>query len=589
MTALYLVGDVFAKIAELRRRRVRVALALCSPPFLALRSYLPAGHPLKTQEIGSEATPAAFIDMMLALVAEVAHVLEPWGSIAWELGDTYAGSGGAGGDYDPDGLRAGQPRFRQRTDGGRYVDGYSGGVHGRDVSGSNGAFDMRPVKGSAGWPLDKSLAGIPEAFMLSLAYGYNVLDRRGPDSPAGRWRVRNFKPWIRSNPPVGSLGDKERPATSYITVATRDAARYFDLDAVRTPTSPTTNRRTATGVDARPNTHKSGQDDRTGGNRSTLAISDNGPAGAPPRDWWHHVDAVLDACLDDMAGKVDNYERRTNGTKVDGRDGEPRFDTRPAPGATGARGVHLRRALERAGILRTVDALDVSPKGYKGAHYAVWPPELVKQLVLEMCPRRVCSTCGQPSRRIVDIDYIDTPDRELRTDDARRYGSIDGKRHNDHRSTAHTTTGWSDCGHGTWTPGRVLDPFVGSGTTLQVCSGLGRDSIGIDLDYTNVGLAMERVGMWLSVEWPEPDLEMLRTRALGPGSPHPASYDRWARFTGEVWHVWGSDTEPRARSVRMAGGAGPVPVAVPKVVKRRAVSAVAGQVDLFAATEEVQA
>jgi hypothetical protein len=32
---------------------------------------------------------------------------------------------------------------------------------------------------------------------------------------------------------VGALGDKYRPATSYVTVATKSAARYFDLDAVR--------------------------------------------------------------------------------------------------------------------------------------------------------------------------------------------------------------------------------------------------------------------------------------------------------------------------------------------------------------------
>ena len=40
--------------------------------------------------------------------------------------------------------------------------------------------------------------------------------------------------WCRPNPPVGALGDKFRPATSYITVACKSAKRYFDLDAVRT-------------------------------------------------------------------------------------------------------------------------------------------------------------------------------------------------------------------------------------------------------------------------------------------------------------------------------------------------------------------
>jgi hypothetical protein len=579
VTALYIVGDVFAKVAELRRRRIRVALVLCSPPFLALRSYLPDGHPLKGSEIGSEATTAAFIDVMLALVAELAHVLEPWGSIAFELGDTYAGSGGAGGDYDPDGLRAGQNAFdgsaaRTRADGNGKV--FRGGRRGEDKQGN-------------GWPLDKSLAGIPEAFMLSLAYGYNVLDRRGPDSPAGRWRVRNFKPWIRSNPPVGALGDKERPATSYITVATRDAQRYFDLDAVRTASANDRYQPT--------NGAKNAADDRGDGKgREGAHFNERttNAAGAPPRDWWHHVDGVLDACLDDMASKTVSHGPRGDG-------GAKRLHTNQGgeigpyePVTAGARGVHLRRALERAGILSTVDALDVSPKGYKGAHYAVWPPELVRLLIEEMCPRRVCATCGQPSRRIVgEATYV--PSSNGTTSASRPAGAADewdsgvaqGKgAHSNKRDggmvRSAPTLGWSDCGcpgEDRWRPGLVLDPFVGSGTTLQVCSGLGRDSIGIDLDYTNVGLAMERVGMWLDVEWPEPDLELLRTRALGPGSPHPADYQRWARLTGDVWHVWGSDDEPEARSVHLAGDEAPLPSAKPP--KRRAVPVSAGQSALF--------
>jgi DNA modification methylase len=47
----------------------------------------------------------------------------------------------------------------------------------------------------------------------------------------------------------------------------------------------------------------------------------------------------------------------------------------------------------------------------------------------------------------------------------------------------------------------VLDPFAGSGTTLAVATGHGRDAIGIDLDERNAELALERVGpMFLTVE-----------------------------------------------------------------------------------------
>jgi DNA modification methylase len=63
-----------------------------------------------------------------------------------------------------------------------------------------------------------------------------------------------------------------------------------------------------------------------------------------------------------------------------------------------------------------------------------------------------------------------------------------------------STLGWTDCGHDDYRRGVTLDPFAGSGTTLKVAEGLGRDSIGIDLDGRNAELAAERVGMFLTVE-----------------------------------------------------------------------------------------
>lgn len=45
----------------------------------------------------------------------------------------------------------------------------------------------------------------------------------------------------------------------------------------------------------------------------------------------------------------------------------------------------------------------------------------------------------------------------------------------------------------------MLDPFAGSGTTLAVASGMGRYSIGIDIDERDADLARERVGMFLEI------------------------------------------------------------------------------------------
>ena len=112
MSVRYLIGDVFERMAELKDGSVD--LVLTSPPFLALRSYLSADHPDKDKEIGTEATPAEFIDVMLRLTAEWRRLLAPYGTICVELGDTHSGSGGSGGDYAEDGLREGQPTFKAR-------------------------------------------------------------------------------------------------------------------------------------------------------------------------------------------------------------------------------------------------------------------------------------------------------------------------------------------------------------------------------------------------------------------------------------------------------------------------------------------
>lgn len=402
MSARFIVADVFDGLAQLEDGSVD--LVVTSPPFLALRSYLPADHPAKGKEIGGEATPAEFIDTLLRITGELRRVLAPHGSICVELGDTYAGSGGAGGDYDRNGMRDGQPRWVGSAAWARTDDG----------------AQRHPSGHGPGWPEAKSKTLVPELFRVSLAYGVNPLT--GAESPAGRWRVRNVVTWARPNPPVGALGDKWRPATSDVVVACLSKDRYWDDLATR---RPNTHRRNASGVSERENTTPSGQRD---GNWNTLAITDDkNPAGAPLLDYW-----------------------------------------------------------------------EIPPGGYKGAHYAVYPPELVAPFVKAMCPERVCTTCGQPSRRIVVTTQLDTGRRTNGPQSIERKWVEGGSAGFSTRTISqHSEVGWSDCGHDTWRTGVVLDPFAGSGTTLQVATGHGFDAIGIDLDERNLDLARERVGMFL--------------------------------------------------------------------------------------------
>ncbi len=414
----YLVGDVFDVMTDMDDDSVD--LVLTSPPFLALRSYLPADHPDKSKEIGSEATPAEFVDVLLRLTAEWRRLLTPHGSICIELGDTYAGSGGAGGDYNDGSLREGQPSF----DGSGKYARHEGRNEWEAAHPINRVSGTGGMSGGPGWPLAKSLTLIPEAYRFALAYGLNP--HTGQPSPAGQWRIRNVIRWVRPNPPVGALGDKFRPATSELVVAATGKDRWFDLDTVR---------------DNNPRVDEVGNIGQTRGNEVDGSMLSSGmgngaqnPAGAPPLDWWK-----------------------------------------------------------------------ITPKGYAGAHYAVWPSELCVKPIQAMCPREVCRECGKPRRRITE----QTGEYAIHRAEAR--GKVDeslllmeqGLSRKTGRDIAATKTrvdaeyktlGWSDCGHDNFRSGLVLDPFAGTGTTLAVAHGHGRDAIGIDIDGRNLDLARDRVG-----------------------------------------------------------------------------------------------
>lgn len=63
--------------------------SVTSPPYFGLRSYLPDGHEDKAKEIGAEATPAAFVEALTAVMREVRRVLRDDGTLFLNLGDSY--------------------------------------------------------------------------------------------------------------------------------------------------------------------------------------------------------------------------------------------------------------------------------------------------------------------------------------------------------------------------------------------------------------------------------------------------------------------------------------------------------------------
>ena len=115
------------------------------------------------------------------------------------------------------------------------------------------------------------------------------------------------------------------------------------------------------------------------------------------------------------------------------------------------------------------DVWNLPPGRSVGGHFATFPESLVRRPILATTPEQICTDCGRAWRR-----------------SKRRVTYLEGQPQ---------TRPQVPCGCGAPTrPGLVLDPFVGSGTTLKVARALARDGLGIELSPRFAHLARERAG-----------------------------------------------------------------------------------------------
>lgn len=163
----------------------------------------------------------------------------------------------------------------------------------------------------------------------------------------------------------------------------------------------------------------------------------------------------------------------------------------------------------------------------KSDHLAPFPEEIVERAIRLGCPLEVCRKCGEPRRRIVRrTDQLDPnrPQARRAMEIAKEKGltpehiaaiqatgiSDAGKALKVQNGTGRNaervkilaaeakkalggyfreftfaqreSVGWTECECDSDTiPGVVLDPFMGTGTTLRVATRLGRSAIGVDL------------------------------------------------------------------------------------------------------------
>ena len=173
------------------------------------------------------------------------------------------------------------------------------------------------------------------------------------------------------------------------------------------------------------------------------------------------------------------------------------------------------------------DVWPMSPERNMSRHLAPFPSELVRRAITLACPERVCNECAQPRRRIVerttDLDParpqarramelakaagltpahfaairatgVSDAGKALRTQTGTGRNTLAvqklaaeakqalGGYFREFTFARPRTVGWTECGHDDLRPGVVLDPFVGTGTTVRVACEMSRTGIGIDLD-----------------------------------------------------------------------------------------------------------
>ena len=186
----------------------------------------------------------------------------------------------------------------------------------------------------------------------------------------------------------------------------------------------------------------------------------------------------------------------------------------------------IRYANEMGNGANPGDVWRINPERNMGKHLAPYPKELVRRAILLGCPPQTCSVCGRPRVRVLErTDQLDSsrPQARRAMELARQHGltkehiravqatgvSDVGKATQYQNGTGRNsasvqklaaeakqalggyfreftfakkeTVGWTDCGHNAPRRGVVLDPFVGTGTTLEVANAMEMDAVGVDL------------------------------------------------------------------------------------------------------------
>lgn len=166
-----------------------------SPPYWNLRDYGISG------QFGNEDTPEEYICNLVSLFRELKRVLTNNGTAWVNIGDSYYGSGGAGGDYSVGGLREGQPKYKGT------------GRSRKDKT----SLSLKP----------KDLCGIPWRVAFALQ--------------DDGWYLRSDIIWSKPHPAPEGLIDRPTKAHEYIFLLSKSRNYWYDANSIREPIKESNN------------------------------------------------------------------------------------------------------------------------------------------------------------------------------------------------------------------------------------------------------------------------------------------------------------------------------------------------------------
>ncbi len=446
-------------------------------------------------DLGYEDTIEAFVGHVVSICREVKRVLKSTG-VFWQVwGDSYSGSGGAGGDYNEGGGRHGQPKFKgtgkrmkkfppanrlmipQRILLALQADGWN--VRSIPIWAKAVSFNS---KGYSGAVMPESMKGWRwERCKIKNTVGKqqyeNMIKMEMEASGLPRARVAKDlqpkRPQLTTNcPGCDKCNDNNgyilrkgqwRPTSAYefIFMLTKSNSYYCDGEMVKEPLAASTIQR----LSQKTFWEQTGGEKDYGGNRSARKtienMKQNKLSGRNPRDVFS-VEDDNNALLEYLKEYFpDAYQS----------------------------------ALEK----RVVDAWTINTKGSKLKHYAAYPERLIEPMIkASVSGKGNCDKCGMPYSRIIEkgesLNYgegierkrADAPGAVVSQSSTFRTGTVQ----------QYYSDGWKqscDCAESKPIKPVVFDPFIGSGTTAIVARKLGCNAIGSDISEDYLKIAKARI------------------------------------------------------------------------------------------------